>query len=157
MMIVEDIHQLLINKLEEESFRDCFLVAIELNGKNLSVFLDSDTAITFERCKAISRFLESHLDETKWLGEDYILEVSSAGLNRPLSHARQFIKNVGRGLNVILNDGSKLTGIIKSANSDQFELEWTEERRENKKKIKDLKIQIIEYKNIKEAKILIKI
>lgn len=63
MSLTEELHQKLIDKFQEESFLDCFVVAIEQKGKQVSVYLDSDSAITFERCKMISRYLESWLDE----------------------------------------------------------------------------------------------
>ncbi len=156
-MFTEEIHQLLIEKFREESFADCFLVAIEQHGKQIGIFLDSDTGITFERCKAISRYLESHLDEKKWLGEDYVLEVSSAGIGRPLIFPRQFVKNVGRLLKVVRTDGGVQEGTIIQADDQKMTLEWTEERKENKKKIKETQRLEIPYEQIKEAKIQIKI
>jgi ribosome maturation factor RimP len=156
-MFTEEIHQLLLEKFQEESFRDCFLVAIEQHGKQVSIFLDSDTGITFDRCKAISRYLESHLDEKKWLGEDYVLEVSSAGIGRPLIYPRQYLKNMGRLLKVVLSDGEVREGTIVGADDQKVILEWTEERKENKKKVKETQRLEIPYGQIKEAKIQIKI
>lgn len=156
-MLTEEIHQKLIEKFQEESFLDCFVVAIEAKGKQVSVFLDSDSAITFERCRSLSRYLESWLDEKNQLGEDYVLEVSSAGVTRPLIYPRQYVKNKGRGLEVKTMEGENLEGILVEANNEQIELEWMEERKENKKKIKEVKKVIIPYQNIKEAKIIIRI
>lgn len=157
MSLTEELHQKLIDKFQEESFLDCFVVAIEQKGKQVSVYLDSDSAITFERCKMISRYLESWLDEKKLIGEDYILEVSSAGLTRSLIFPRQFVKNIGRGLTIETEDDQKIEGTLIAADQERIELEWMEERKENKKKIKEIKKAIIPYHNIKEAKIIIKI
>jgi len=157
MSLTEELHQKLIDKFQEESFLDCFVVAIEQKGKQVSVYLDSDSAITFERCKIISRYLESWLDEKKLIGEDYILEVSSAGLTRPLLFPRQFVKNIGRGLAIETEDDQKMEGTLIAADQERLELEWMEERKENKKKIKEIKKATIPYNNIKEAKIIIRI
>ena len=104
-----------------------------------------------------SRYLESHLDEKKWLGEDYVLEVSSAGIGRPLIFPRQYLKNVGRLLKIIQTDGGFQEGTIVQADDQKVILEWTEERKENKKKIKETQRLEIPYEQIKEAKIQIKI
>jgi len=85
MEITERIAQLLEEKYStDEAFADCFNVEIELKpGQKLYVFADSDTGMTFEKCQKLSRFLESHLDTNGWLGDKYLLEVSSPGIGRP--------------------------------------------------------------------------
>ncbi|MBK7425881.1 MAG: hypothetical protein IPI60_02010 [Saprospiraceae bacterium] len=94
--VEEKIKALLDEKWLEPDFSDCFLVEIILKGNKLEVYLDSDTAITFEKCKKVSRVLEAYLDETKVLGAEYTLEVSSAGVGKPLLMPRQFEK-ISRG------------------------------------------------------------
>ena len=76
-MFTEEIENLLTEKFKEEGFLDCFLVEIEQNGKHLGVFMDSDSPLSFDRCKEVSRIVEAFLDDKKYLGEDYLFEVSS--------------------------------------------------------------------------------
>lgn len=156
-MYTEEIHNLLTIKFLEESFQDCFLVGIEQHGKTISVFLDSDTVISFDRCKAISRFLENEFDQNNWFGTDYILEVSSAGIDRPLTFPRQFIKNIGRGLSINTIDSQEFNGTLISADQEQLTLSWEEIRKEKNKKIKEIHETKIPYSSIKEAKIIVKI
>ena len=84
-MIEAKIESLLQDKFKEEGFTDCFLLEVKLHAnRKLDVFIDSDTGITFGKCQTISRYLEQYLDEEGWLGESYVLEVSSPGVGRPL-------------------------------------------------------------------------
>ena len=93
MNLEEKIVELLEEKFKEEEFADCFLIEIKLHKHNkLDIFLDSDTGITFQKCQRISRYLESYIDEGGWLGEKYVIEVSSPGLTRPLKLRRQYFK-----------------------------------------------------------------
>lgn len=156
-MGTEDIHNLLIRKFEEEAFRDCFVVGIEMAGKKISVFIDSDKNVTLETCRSLSRYLEGVFDEEHWFDEDYVLEVSSAGLSRPLSFPRQFVKNIGRDLEILLPDGTRLEGKILEADESQVTIGYETVRRENKKKIKEQVIRPVPYSEIKTAKILARI
>ncbi len=102
MEVTERIAQLLDEKYTtDEAFADCFTVDIEIKpGQKLYVFADSDSGMTFEKCQKLSRYLEQHLDTNGWLGETYVLEVSSPGVMRPLQFARQYPRNIGRTLEV---------------------------------------------------------
>ncbi len=156
-MYTEEIHNLLNAKFEEEGFRDCFLIEIEQKGKNISIFIDSDQSITFEICKAVSRHLEAVFDEKAWFGVDYILEVSSAGISKPLRYPRQYIKNLNRDLKVLCQDGSSHQGKIIEADQEKVGIEFEEITKEGKKKIKLIQKIYINYSTIKEAKIIARI
>jgi ribosome maturation factor RimP len=136
MELPERIAQLLDEKYAtDEAFSDCFTVQIELKGgPALHVFVDSDSAMTFEKCQKISRFLEGHLDLNGWLGEKYVLEVSSPGVGRPLKFFRQYVKNIGRTLEVTLLDKSVQSGVLLAAESDKIIIAQTIVERDGKKK-----------------------
>ena len=133
-MIEQKIEKLLEQKFEEAEFQDCFLIESKLNGKQLHVFIDSDSGMTFTKCRKISRYLESFIDEENWLGERYTLEVSSPGIGRPLKFIRQYKKNIGRTAEVSLVDGTKKKGTIISASDELIELESKERIKVGKKK-----------------------
>jgi len=134
-VIEEKIKELLVAKFEEPDFKDCFLIEIELKGEHrLEVYLDSDEGLSFGKCQKISRYLESHLDEEKWLGEKYTLEVSSPGVGRPLKFQRQFPKHVGRKLQVKTTAGDKLEGRLTEVTDEHIKLTWKERVAEGKKK-----------------------
>lgn len=153
MDVTERITRLLEEKFTtDEAFADCFIVEINLKGgQHLDVFADSDSGMTFAKCQALSRHLEKHLDENGWLGEKYVLEVSSPGVDRPLKFPRQYRKNAGRTLAVTLTDKTQKTGLLKSADDNGIVLETTHIERENNKK-KEVKTETpIAYDQIEKA------
>ena len=134
-MIEHKIESLLQEKLKEEEFADCFLIESKLHANNkLEVFIDSDSNMNFEKCRKISRYLEKHIDENKWLGEKYTLEVSSPGIGRPLLFLRQYQKNIGRKVEVSLNDKTTKTGILLKADDGKLCIEEKIQVKEGKKK-----------------------
>ncbi len=141
VVIEHKIESLLQEKLKEEEFADCFLVESKLHANNkLEVFIDSDSNITFEKCRKISRYLEKYIDENNWLGEKYTLEVSSPGTDRPLLFLRQYQKNIGRKVEVSLNDGSTKSGVLLKADDEKLHIEEKIRVKEGKKN----KTQVVE-------------
>ena len=97
------------------------------------------------------------MDDKKYLGEDYLLEVSSPGIDRPLKFPRQFIKNIGRNIIVRYGTEERAEGVLTSADEEKITVSWEEIYKEDKKKIKKNMQVSIEYKLIHEAKIQIKL
>lgn len=158
MDLTEQITQLLEEKYStDEDFADCFTVDIELKpGQKLNVFADCDSGMTFEKCKKLSRYLESFIDTHGWLGEKYTLEVSSPGISRPLKFVRQYQKNIGRQLEVTQTDKNRLVGLLKTVTDTHIVLSYTVIERDEKKKKKEVEMEaIIPYEQIEKA--LIKI
>ncbi len=85
---------------------DCFLVEYKVKPtNNFKIFLDSDTGFTLEKCMRINRSLRRKIEEAELFPEgDFSLEVSSPGVDAPLKGERQFLKNVGRLLEIVLLD-----------------------------------------------------
>jgi ribosome maturation factor RimP len=144
MEITERITLLLEEKYTaDEVFSDCFTVEVEFKpGNKLNVFVDSDSGMTFEKCQKISRFLEEHLDTQRWLGDKYVLEVSSPGIGRPFKFLRQYRNNLGRTVLVTLKDKTQQTGILKAAEEGQITLEQTVIEKDGKKK-KEVKVDAV--------------
>jgi ribosome maturation factor RimP len=153
MELTERIAQLLEDKYaSDEAFVDCFTVEIELKpNQRLYVFADSDSGMTFEKCQKLSRYLESHIDENGWLGEKYVLEVSSPGIARPLKFQRQYARNIGRTLEVTLADKAKLNGRLLSVNDQHIVLTNEVVEKEGKKKIKKTVETPIPFDQIEKA------
>lgn len=155
-MIEQKIENLLTEKFEEEEYNDCFLVEIKLPANNkLEVFVDSDSGMMLSKCQKISRYLESYIDEEQWLGERYTIEVSSPGIGRPLTLARQYKKNIGRKIVInFLEEGrKKKEGKLVDANDTACFLEEKIVLKEKKKKIRTTEITEIPYSEIGKAKI----
>jgi ribosome maturation factor RimP len=80
------------------------------------------------------------------------LEISSPGLDEPLKLHRQYVKNIGRLVEVILKSGIKKEGRLVNATNDEI---IVEEEKGNKKR-KEIVQHIISYNDIKTTKIQIK-
>jgi ribosome maturation factor RimP len=157
MELVDKIAQILVEKFNtDEAFNDCFIVEIELKpGNNLFVYMDCDGALDFAKCQRISRYLESHLDANGWLTDKYVLEVSSPGLMRPFKFPRQYVKNIGRVVNVTLLDTTSKTGLLKLADEEKITIEYEAIILDGKKKKKVMQATEINYSDI--SKTLVKI
>ena len=94
-----------------------FLVEVRiLPGNNIQLFIDGDQGVTIDKCVAINRSLYKQLEENSlFSGADFSLEVSSPGLDEPLKLLRQYQKNLGRHVEVVLKDGTKKEGKLESA------------------------------------------
>lgn len=112
MLPVEKIKSWVVDFIQTNTAEDCYLVDIEWKESNveLTVFVDSDDGLTLSDCQKISRAMEQVLDTENLLGEEYRLQVSSPGIDRPLMLRRQYFKNKGRVLKVVLQDGSEVVG-----------------------------------------------
>ncbi|MFF7362551.1 ribosome maturation factor RimP [Streptomyces sp. NPDC008125] len=63
----------------------------------LRIVVDSDDGVELDTCAELSRSLSEKLDETDAMGEDeYVLEVSSPGADRPLTEHRHYVRATGR-------------------------------------------------------------
>ncbi len=90
------------------------------DGNAIKVFLDHDVATSIENCIALSRHLNASLDRD---AQDFSLDVSSPGLDMPLKLHRQYVKNVGREVDVRLVDGEKVEGVLAAVEADTISLE----------------------------------
>src|SRR5919107_5230355 len=91
---------------------DVFLVEVKvIPGNNIKVFLDADNGITIDKCIRINRALYKQIEESDLFPNgDFSLEVSSPGVDEPLKLLRQYKKNIGRTIEVTMNDGNKKEG-----------------------------------------------
>ncbi|MCL4119480.1 UNVERIFIED_CONTAM: hypothetical protein GTU68_067356 [Idotea baltica] len=127
----------------QEPFTSCFLVDIKCSKKKFEVYIDSDGALSLGTCTQISRQLESQLDEDPQVPDDYLIEVSSPGISRPLKFNRQYSKHLSRQLEITMVDKTTQKGILKEVADDGITIEIKRTEKQGKKKIK-----IIESKKI---------
>lgn len=152
-------YHILRNKITEilkEYFKkrkDLFLIDFELSlGNKVNVTIDGDNGVTVDDCVQLSRSLENNLDRDS---EDFSLEVSSAGANTPLVHRRQYVKNIGRILNLVTCDNEKYEAVLKDVGDQNIILEWKsrEPKPIGKGKVTVQKSVKINYNNIDSARI----
>ena len=142
--------------VNEKLTDDQFLVDVTVSSSNvIDIMVDSDTGISINQIVEISRFVESNLNREV---EDFELSVFSAGLSEPLSLVRQYKKNLGTEIDVLLTSGQKLTGILIKADDQGIELEVTTKEKSEGSKKKELvtRVHSMGYPEIKEAKKVLK-
>jgi ribosome maturation factor RimP len=93
-------------------------VATPGSHRIVTCIVDGDASLNLDQVTSVSRVISELLDEAPFMGEtSFTLEVTSPGVDRPLTQPRHFAKNVDRLLKIIKLDGSEITGRILS-NSD---------------------------------------
>ncbi|RQP17590.1 ribosome assembly cofactor RimP [Parapedobacter defluvii] len=132
---------------------DLFLVGVKMHpGGRLEVLVDGDEGIGIQECAEISRYVGFQLEEEDAIDHAYRLEVSSPGVETPLASIRQYKKNTGRNVQVVLNDGTIKEGAL---------LEVTDEHITIREKIKEKGKKAVEHQStipfgsIKTTKVLI--
>ena len=126
---------------------DKFLVEVVIKPINhITVYMDGESRVSIEDCQGLSRHLEQMLDRDK---EDFDLTISSAGADRPLKLLRQYLKNIGKSLDVVTKSGTKLSGILTRADQAGIELELEVK---TGKKVTGKKMQLLTFDEIKTAK-----
>jgi ribosome maturation factor RimP len=145
-----------VTELVEEKIADrpdLFLVSVKMlpNGK-LVILVDGDKGIVIADCVAISRHVGFHLEEENVIEMAYNLEVSSPGIDLPLTMPRQFVKNVGRTLALKMADGSKREGTLTGLTEDAIVIEET--KKEKGKKAEQVE-SVIPMGQITETKVVI--
>ena len=94
-------------------------VATPGSHRIVTCIVDGDASLNLDQVTSVSRVLSELLDEAPFMGETpFTLEVTSPGVDRPLTQPRHFAKNVSRLLKIIKLDGSEVTGRILS-NTDK--------------------------------------
>lgn len=133
--------------------KEVFIVSVRIKPtNNIKVFLDADNGINIDTSAKVNRSLYRIIEEKDWYPDgNFSLEVSSPGLDEPLKLLRQFNKNIGRTVEVMLEDNSKLEGKLLQASEEAIEIEIKEGK--NKKAV--TLIKTIPFKEIKQVKILI--
>jgi ribosome maturation factor RimP len=151
MNIEKRVRELVEEKIADKP--DLFLVDVKMhsNGK-LIVLLDGDDGVGIDDCVAVSRHVGFHLEEENIIETAYNLEVSSPGIDFPLSSARQYAKNVGRTLGIKMADGVKREGVLSALTEDAIIIE--EKIKEKGKKAETVE-SVIPLDKITETKVLI--
>jgi ribosome maturation factor RimP len=107
-----------------------FLVEVKSDRENnIRVFMDSDEGFTIEQCVELTRFLESSFDRDI---EDYQLTVSSYGITQPFVSNRQYLKYIGRPVDIDPEEGKPFSAVIRSLEGDVLTVERKLSRKEEK-------------------------
>ena len=92
----------------------------------LRAYIDKENGITVDDCEEVSRALSDLLDEEDFISENYILEVSSPGLDRPLKKEKDFARSIGKDVEIRLykaiDKQKEFTGTLTSYDADSVTL-----------------------------------
>lgn len=89
---------------------DLFLIDVKISaGNDIIIILDGDNGVSIQDCLDCSRAVENNLDREE---QDFSLQVMSAGLSEPLTLPRQYQKNIGREVELLLENSEKIKGEI---------------------------------------------
>lgn len=148
-----DLLELVGTAVSELKLDDVYPVEVHVSNNRIEVFLDSDEGITFQKCQLISRWLEAIFDADKIYGEQYILEVSSAGVGKPLKLLRQYAKNIGRLIDIRHKGDLRTRGTLAAVEGNMLTVAFEEKVKEGKKNKIVKRQEVIPFEDIIEAKI----
>ncbi|HEX4887012.1 MAG TPA: ribosome assembly cofactor RimP [Luteibaculaceae bacterium] len=134
---------------------ELFLVELRISAANhIAVEIDGMQGVSVQDCLSVSRQIEGNLDREI---EDYSLEVSSPGLDKPLRMPKQYIKNLGRKVKVMALDGREVEGELVNADDLGFEVSTTEKKKVegSNKKVLVTESHPFTYDQIKSTHIII--
>lgn len=138
------------------NYPDIFLVDIKVSTDNaIKIILDSDKDINLKDCINISKEIEGSLDREV---VDFSLEVASAGVGNALKFPRQYFKNIGRKLKVVLYNGAMFSGELTKVEDRLIELQWKQREPKpiGKGKVTVTKNKTIAFNEISQSKVIIK-
>jgi len=101
----------------------------------LTIIVDGDTHLSLDQVTSATKAISEIVESLQSLGDTpFTLEVTSPGLDRPLTKPRHWRKNIDRLVKVVLLDGKEIKGRIKAtsedcATVDQSAINFTEIKR----------------------------
>ncbi|MEG0499531.1 MAG: ribosome assembly cofactor RimP [Rikenellaceae bacterium] len=134
--------------------KDIELVAVTVGVEEvIEVEIDAVRGVTLEECAELSRHIESCFDRDK---EDFELTVASYSISAPFKTVLQYRKNVGRDVEVTMQDEEVIKSKLSAVGDENFTVEYDEKVVVEGKKRKELQhfTREINYKDVKSTKLL---
>ncbi len=146
----------LVNERIQELNCGLFVVELSISPTNvISVELDKMGGnVSINDCMSVSRNVEHNLNREE---QDFEIQVSSAGLDKPFRVLDQYIKNIGRPVKVVSKEGVKTEGLLVEAEAEKImlEVERIEKIEGKKKKEKIKECLTFHMSEIKETKVVV--
>lgn len=118
-MIQESTVRAIIDETIQDT--DMFLVDLKIGGGNkINVLVDAIGGLPITDCIKVSRGIEASLDREE---QDFELNVSSPGLDKPFKVFKQYEKNVGRSIQVVMIDEGVFDAKIIEVEEPKISLE----------------------------------
>lgn len=143
MALKDQISELITPALQQAGY---FLEDVNLvtpgSHRIVTVIVDGESALNLDQVTVASKLVSELMDEATFMGETpFTLEVTSPGIDRPLTLPRHFAKNVTRLLKVTKTDGIVITGRITSNTESEVTLSVVE-----KKETKEVVVALADIK-----------
>jgi len=97
-------------------------VAIDARTRRITITADGDTPLDLDAAAELSRAASALLDTVETGGEAYFLEVTSPGVDRPLTAEKHFRRARGRLVNIAMSDGGTLSGRLGEVDDGVIDL-----------------------------------
>lgn len=152
------IEKIIIKEIVESYLTDSNIYLVDISiypGNRIVVEIDSDTSVSIDDCIALTKYIEQKLDSDV---EDYELEVGSVGISQPFKVLRQYRKNRGKEVEVLLTAGKKYSGILKEVDEEKIILTIEKQVKQEGKKRKTTVHEDLpfKYNEIKYTKYIIR-
>jgi ribosome maturation factor RimP len=149
------INQAKVTELCETFLKDSenYLIDVKVSPSNrIMIHIGNDNHVSIQDCIALSRFIERSFDRDR---DDFELEVSSPGIDQPFKVLRQYLKYVGKAVEVKLNDGTIVKGTLLEADAEKLSLQQEQKKRQKaaKKTAEDDQVLNLLMSDIKETKL----
>jgi len=132
---------------------DLFIVSVKMRpNKILEILLDGDNGVNIDDCAQVSRHVGFHLEEENVIDDAYRLEVSSPGIDANFVNIRQYQKNIGRTVQIKLNDNTKVEGTLLAV--DEMKINVLQKIKEKGKKAQEVEKEL-PFDQIKATKVVI--
>ena len=99
----------------------------------LRFYIDKEGGITVDDCEAVSRICSDKLDELDFIEDAYIMEVSSPGLGRPLKKEKDYVRSMGKEVEIRtyrpINKEKEFYGILSAYDESSVTI-TTEDQKE---------------------------
>lgn len=139
---LKELEEQISNKILREGFEIEYIEFVkELSNNVLRIVIDKkQNDVSINDCEKISRLIEQDVD--KYIDIEYVLEVSSAGLERQLKNVKLFQKYQGKEILVKLYKkceyGKELTGVLEKINEKDDSIVLNINNQEIEINIKDI-------------------
>jgi ribosome maturation factor RimP len=126
---------------------DKYVVDLQVKpGNIIAITIDGDTSVTIVDCIQLSKFIESKLDREI---EDFDLKISSFGAEKPFKMIRQYRKNIGRDVEIIMEDDTIVKGNLLDIVDEKIKIKPAGKKKKNETLIEELWIDLAQIKQTK--------
>ena len=96
---MNEVEENIMNKLNELLVNDLKAINVNIFGnrdaRSIQIMIESDSGVSIDHCSKVTKLAQNIITLEKYIDENYSIEVSSPGINRPLYNIDDFIKYQG--------------------------------------------------------------